>query len=103
MGEYTFSGCSGLISITIGDGVTSIEDSVFSNCSNLTSFAIGTGITSIDDWAFHNSPNLTSVTIGNGVTSIGNNTFRGNFIQAYTDGGTGTYVRDVESGIWTKQ
>jgi hypothetical protein len=37
IGDYAFSGCSGLTSITIPSGVTNIGDLAFSGCSGLTS------------------------------------------------------------------
>ena len=71
IGDYAFSDCSGLTSVTIGNRVTSIGDYAFSNCSGLTSVTIGNRVTSIGDYAFSNCSELTSVTIGNRVTSIG--------------------------------
>ena len=38
IGQYAFSECSGLTSVTIGNGVTSIGYGAFSNCSGLTDF-----------------------------------------------------------------
>lgn len=38
IGTFAFYGCSGLTSITIPEGVTSIGDWAFSRCSSLTSF-----------------------------------------------------------------
>ncbi len=35
IGNYAFYGCSGLTSVTIGNSVTSIENSAFSNCISL--------------------------------------------------------------------
>ena len=72
-----FSNCSGLTSVTIGNGVTSIGDRAFYNCSGLTSITIGNSVTSIGNYAFYNCSGLTSVTIGNGVTSIGYDAFSG--------------------------
>ena len=34
--DYAFSGCSGLTSVTIGNGVKRIDSRVFANCSKLT-------------------------------------------------------------------
>ena len=75
IGEHEFSGCAGLTSVTIGNGVTSIGRYAFEDCTGLTSVIIGNGVTRIGDYAFRNCNNLTSVTIGNGVTSIGARAF----------------------------
>ena len=70
--KYAFSGCSGLTSVTIGNGVTSIGDYAFMDCGGLTSVTIGNSVTSIDYGAFRGCSGLTSVTIPNSVTSICN-------------------------------
>ena len=70
-----FYNCSGLTSVTIGDGVTSIGYEAFRNCTGLTSITIPNSVTSIGDRAFYDCSGLTSVTIGNGVTSIGSDAF----------------------------
>ena len=72
-----FYNCSGLTSITIPDGVTSISQYAFYNCSGLTSITIPDGVTSIGWGAFEDCKGLTSVTIGNGVTGIGAYAFSG--------------------------
>ena len=77
IGNYAFSGCSGLTSIMIPDGVTSIGDEAFSGCSGLTSLTIPDSVTSIGSYAFYNCSGLTSVTIPDSVTSIGSYAFDG--------------------------
>ena len=75
--DNAFSGCSGLTSVDIGDGVTSIGESAFSGCRGLTSVDIGDGVTSIGESAFCVCSGLTSVDIPDGVTSIGRYAFSG--------------------------
>ena len=41
IGNYAFSGCSGLTSVTIPSSVTSIGNYAFKYCSGLTSLTIG--------------------------------------------------------------
>ncbi|MCL2410042.1 MAG: leucine-rich repeat domain-containing protein [Treponema sp.] len=65
-----------LISVSIPNGVTSIEDAAFEH-NQLTSVTIPNSVTHIGDMAFWNNQ-LTSVTIPNSVTSIGYNAFRDN-------------------------
>lgn len=52
-----------LVSVEIGDCVTSIDSSAFSSCSSLTSCTIGSGITSIGKAAFDGCNSLTSITV----------------------------------------
>ncbi len=48
IGDWAFSGCSYLTSITIPESVTSIGASAFSGCSNLTSITIPSSVTHFD-------------------------------------------------------
>ena len=77
IGDYAFSNCTGLTSVTIGNGVTSIGDSAFKGCTGLKSVTIGNGVTSIRSDAFSGCTGLTSITIPDGVTSIGDHAFSG--------------------------
>ena len=77
IGNYAFSGCSGLTSITIPNSVTSIGEFAFENCRVLTSLTIPNSVTSIGIYAFENCKALTSIVIPNSVTSIGIYTFYG--------------------------
>ena len=63
LGSYAFWGCSGLISITISDSVTSIDYGAFRECSGLTSITIPNSVTSIGSSAFDGCSSLTSITI----------------------------------------
>ena len=75
IGSYAFYYCTGLTSITIGNSVTSIGDDAFLDCTGLTSVTIPDSVTSIGYRAFYNCSGLTSVTIGDSVTSIGQYAF----------------------------
>ncbi len=75
IGDYAFSGCSGLTSITIPNSVTSIGSWAFDGCSALTSITIPNSVTEIASYAFYYCSGLTSITIPNSVTSIGNSAF----------------------------
>ena len=61
--------------------VTSIGKEAFFECSGLTSVTIGNGVTSIGDNAFFCCSGLTSVTIPSSVTSIGINAFSGCYLE----------------------
>ncbi len=75
--EYAFSNCSSLTSVTIPNSVTTIGDNAFNGCSSLTSVTIPNSVTTIGGWAFSICSSLTSVTIPNSVTTIGDNAFIG--------------------------
>ena len=75
IGNYAFSGCTNLTSVTIPNSVTSIGSAAFYNCTSLTSVIIPNSVTSIGDSAFNKCSSLTSVTIPNSVTIIGNTAF----------------------------
>ena len=66
-----FYDCSGLTSITIGNGVDSIGEYAFYYCSGLTSITIPDSVTTIGYSAFRWCSGLTSITIPNSVTTIG--------------------------------
>jgi hypothetical protein len=70
IGESAFGGTA-LTSVTIPNGVTSIEMSAFLECFSLTNVIIGNGVTSIGDQAFEDCISLTNVIIPNSVTIIG--------------------------------
>ena len=74
-GDYAFSGCSSLTSVTIPNSVTTIGEGAFSHCKALASVTIGNSVTTIGVYAFSNCSSLTSVTIPNSVTTIGKEAF----------------------------
>ncbi len=86
IGDDTFYGCSGLTSLTLPAGITSIGEYAFSRCSGLTSLTLPAGITSIDKYAFSGCSRLTSLTLPAGITSIGE------FAFSYCSGLTSIYV-----------
>lgn len=65
--------CSRIQNITLGNSLTSIEKHAFSSCS-ITSINLPQSLMTIGIWAFSNS-NLTSITIPDKVTKIENDTF----------------------------
>ena len=76
IGVSAFGSCRALRSITIPNSITSIGGSAFSSCSSLTSIIIPNSITSINNDLFNGCSSLISVTIPNSVTSIGYQAFR---------------------------
>ena len=121
IGNYAFSGCSGLISVdlsgctsltSIGNSafsicssltsidlsgctsLTSIGNNAFSRCSGLTSIDLSecTSLTSIGGYAFNNCSGLTSITLPASLTIIGSNAFSGcNMLTSLTFASGGTW------------
>ena len=71
IGEWAFSGCTGLVSIDIPDGVTDIMDYAFSGCTGLENVVLPAGLLKIHDRAFYNCESLKSVTIPASAKYIG--------------------------------
>ena len=77
IGNYAFKGCSGLTSLTLPAGITYIGYEAFRGCSGLTSLTLPAGITEIRDYTFEGCSGLTSLTLPAGITSIGSYAFKG--------------------------
>ncbi|MBR5069642.1 MAG: leucine-rich repeat protein [Bacteroidales bacterium] len=77
IGEYAFSGCSDLTSVTIPNSVTSLGSYAFKECSGLTSVTIPNSLTSLSSYAFSRCTGLTTITLPNSLTSLGDNSFSG--------------------------
>ena len=78
IGSYAFYGCSGLTSLTLPAGITSIGYGAFNGCSGLTSLTLPDGVTSIYFDAFAGCSGLTSIYVyAEKVPKIGSNTFEG--------------------------
>lgn len=77
IGEYAFSGCSGLTGVTMPNGLLDIGRWAFSSCSGLADITVPNGVTSIGEDAFRHCNGLTNVVIGAGVTNIGLTSFVG--------------------------
>ena len=75
IGTNAFQGCQNLTNVTIGTGVTNIEDEAFAYCGSLTNVTIPNSVILIGAYAFVGCNNLTSVTIGTNVTSINADAF----------------------------
>ena len=75
IGGHAFEKCSGLTSLTLPSSVTSIGEFAFRYCSGLTSLTLPSGVTTIDYYAFADCRGLTSLTLPSSVTSIGGHAF----------------------------
>ena len=75
IGDYAFSGCSSLTSLTLPSSVTSIGGHAFAWCSGLTSLTLPSSVTSIGGHAFESCSGLTSLTLPSSVTEIDRSAF----------------------------
>ena len=66
----TFSNCTSLLTVRLGNGLKEIPASVFAGCSALESVTIGNNVTAIGYQAFARCKALTSLTIPASVTKI---------------------------------
>ena len=69
IGERAFSD-AGLVSISIPDSVTTIEQYAFVDASSLTAIAIPAGVTTIERQTFWGATSLASITLPEGLTTI---------------------------------
>ena len=71
----SFNGCNTLTSVTIGNGVTNIENA-FTECQNLEKVTLmGNTLTSIGSYAFVDCNKLTNIIINDSITTIGSYAF----------------------------
>ena len=75
IGDWAFSDCSSLTSVTIPNSVISIGYAAFASCISLTSVDIPNSVTSIGGLAFHYCTGLESINLSDNITSIGRNCF----------------------------
>lgn len=69
--EQAFSGCLGLVRITIPNGVTSIGNDAFEGCVNLQSVQIPNSVTEIGNSVFFGCSSLKTISLGSGIEKIG--------------------------------
>lgn len=71
-----FNSCSGLNNINMPESLKLIGNTAFSSCAALEAVVIPDGVTDIGNSAFAGCSKLTNITIPESVTSIGENAFR---------------------------
>lgn len=73
--NYAFHLCSGLTSLEYNGNLTSLGEAAFAGCSNLTSLSLSSSLAIIPRSAFAECSNLSSVNLGNAVVTIGATAF----------------------------
>jgi hypothetical protein len=59
--------CSGLTTISLGDGLEEIGAGAFGNCTSLEEIVIPKAVKAMEDGAYSECSTLTTVTLGNGL------------------------------------
>ena len=77
IGDYAFSGCTGLTEITLPDSLTTIQQNAFENCTGLTGITFPDSLTTIKQSAFKGCTGLTNITFPDSLTTISYGTFKG--------------------------
>jgi hypothetical protein len=77
LGNSAFENCVNLTTVTLPTGAITLGNYCFSGCSALTSVNITTDITSIPIYCFNGCSNLPSINLHSGITSIGTYAFNG--------------------------
>ena len=81
--------------------MTSIGDTAFENCSGLTSVTIGNGVTSIGNYAFNGCSSLTSITmLPTNPPTIGSRSIPSNVTTITVPAGTGDAYKAATN--WSK-
>ena len=99
IGDYAFSGCTSLTSITIPDSIKSIGWYAFNGCTSLKNITIPDSVTSIGWSAFENCTSLISVIIPDSVTYIDSDVFSG--CTSLTDITLPDSVTHIYSGVFS--
>lgn len=77
LGEGAFSGCTGLVTLTVPAGITSLSDRLFQGCSSLIGVTYAGRITGIGAYAFAQCTRLNALLIPESVSSAGDYAFSG--------------------------
>lgn len=84
IGRNAFNMCTGLSTVTISDSVATLGMEAFYECTALTSLVLSNSLTVIDQGVFWNCTSLTSVTVPKNVTTIGSCAFYGSGLSSIT-------------------
>ena len=75
LGDYAFSSCKDLASISIGTGITEIPYNCFTGCNALTSVDLPEHVTSIGGGAYSYCNGLVSITLPDHIQTVGASAF----------------------------
>ena len=77
IGEFSFSGCTGLKTVVLSESLKTMGKGAFYNCTSLENVYLPYSLSVIGDWAFWNCSSMTAVSIPNNISSIGIGAFNG--------------------------
>ena len=77
VGDYAFTDCKNLVSVSLPESVTFIGGQAFGYCEALQTINLPDAITTIRPYAFYNCKSLQTVDLPNSLTVVSNNAFRG--------------------------
>lgn len=75
VGSKVLSNAYDVSSVTISEGITTLNDEAFADCSNAKVFSLPSTLKTIGNNAFENCSSIKTITIPNSVTSIGSEAF----------------------------
>ena len=79
-----FQGCTKLVSVSIGNGITSIPGNCFSGCSLLNNVILPDSIEALGESAFSSCSSLDSITLSKNIKKIPNNCFSSCGFETFT-------------------
>lgn len=77
IGEYAFTGCTGVTEFVLPDTVTEIREGAFSGCTSVEMLVIPETVTTIGSNAFADCGSLAELVLPESVTSVGEGAFSG--------------------------
>ncbi len=98
IGEFAFSGCVNLVSITIPSSVKTIEQGAFFGCTNLSSITIPASVSTIRNGAFTQCTSLSEIVFCGNAPVFGNNDEANLFYNV-----TATAYYPSNDNTWTEE
>ncbi|MBR0429500.1 MAG: leucine-rich repeat domain-containing protein [Lachnospiraceae bacterium] len=98
-----FQGCTGLQTVTIGTGITTLGAQTFYNCTTLSTVNFPSTLTTIGADAFKGCKGLKTIDIPASCTSVDPNAFSGcsNLLGFSLSGGSGTYSVSSDNCLYS--
>ncbi|MBP5266050.1 MAG: leucine-rich repeat protein [Lachnospiraceae bacterium] len=98
-----FQGCTGLQTVTIGTGITSLGANTFYNCTTLSTVNFPSTLTTIGADAFKGCKGLKTIDIPASCTSVDPNAFSGcsNLLGFSLSGGSATYSVSSDNCLYS--